>query len=105
MANTFTNPIVLDTFTAAIDITPASLGNAYKPIKIDSIEFVRPAATTNTCTITDQNDINIFSERCIVATQSIIKYYGGMPVGGIKIAVAGGNHMAAGSISIVLSED
>ena len=104
MGNSFSNPIVLDTFTTAIAITPASLGNPYRPILIDSIEFVRPAANTNTCTITDHNDVPIFSEIAMTARQSIIKYFDGMPVGSINIAKAAGNHMAAGSISIVLVE-
>jgi hypothetical protein len=101
MANTFSNPIYLDTFTAALEITPASLGQADVPLKVHSIEFLIPVTTGATCTITDQGGSKIFDEMCVTANQSIIKYYGGASFGALKIAAATGAHLSSGKIAIV----
>jgi hypothetical protein len=104
MANSFkTNPMVLDTFTAAIDVN-TSAGNASgTPLFIRSIEWVQPSSTDHTCTVTSDSGAAVFDEQCVVATQSIIKYFGGRSIPNLKIAVAAGNHMASGKLHIVLA--
>jgi hypothetical protein len=103
MANSFnTNPIVLDDFSAAIDVN-SSAGNASgTPLFVHSIEWVKPTTTTHTCTITSDSGVAVFDERCVTATQSIIKYFGGLPITNLKIAIAGVAHMASGNLHILL---
>ena len=102
MANTFSNPIVLDTFTAAIEIKPETTGRPYVPLRIKSIEWVIPTTTTSTCSVTDQNGISLFNEQCVTVNKSIIRYYDGIAVGSIKVAAAAASHMSSGGLAIVL---
>jgi hypothetical protein len=101
MANTFSNPIYLDTFTAALEITPASLGQADVPLRVHSIEFAIPTTVSSTCTITDQGGTKVFDEEVLAIKQSVIKYYGGASFGALKIAAATGSHLSSGKIIIV----
>lgn len=103
MANNFNNnPIVLDTFTSAIDVNSSKGYPLNFPLYVHSIEWVKPTNTSHTCTITNNAGSNVFDEQCVVATQSIIKYFGGLPIHNLKIAVAASNHMASGSVHITL---
>lgn len=98
MANTFGSEIVLDTFTSAIDVN-SSLG--YKTgtmLKINSIEWQVPATVAHTALITDDRGHNIFSETCVTASQSIIKYFHGAWIQNLKIAISG---VGSGAIVIV----
>lgn len=104
MANNFAqNPIVLDTFSSAVDVNSSAGFAAGTPLFIHSIEWVKPTNTAHTCSITNDAGTKVFDEQCVVATQSIIKYFGGLPVSNLKIAVAAGNHMASGSLHIMLA--
>ena len=98
----FTNPIVLDTFTAAIDVS-SSMGNATgTPTFVKSIEWQTPTNTAHTCTITDAVGGNtIFSEKCTTENQSIIKYYNTW-LKNLCIALAAGAHMGSGKIIVVM---
>jgi len=102
MSNSFsTNPIVLDTFTAAIDVA-SSAGWGTSPIFVKSIEWQTPTNTAHTCTITDAVGGNtIFAEKCTTENQSIIKYYNTW-VKNLCIAIAAGAHMASGKIIVVM---
>ena len=90
MANDFNgNPIVLDTFTSAIDVGSTIWGNSKVPIKLQSIEWQTPSTADHTALISDGNNSAIFSETCVTAKQSIIKYFDGAWVDGLKIAISG----------------
>jgi hypothetical protein len=97
MANVFANPIYLDTFTAAIDVNK-ELGGA-AGFRIKSIEFQKPTTAGHTCVITDEQGRTLFSETCVTANQSIIKYFrgNGLFVSNIKIAAG-----AVGSGAVVI---
>jgi hypothetical protein len=100
MANTFGKAIYLDTFTAAIDVNKELAGAS--GFRIKSIEFQKPTTAGHTCAITNEQGETLFSETCVTANQSIIKYFGGdgLFVSNIKVAVAAGDHMASGAIVI-----
>lgn len=90
MANNFSsNPIVLDTFTSAIDVGNTIWGNSKVPIKLQSIEWQTPTTVDHTAVITDGGGDALFSETCAVAKQSIMKYFDGAWMDGIKIAISG----------------
>lgn len=98
MANNFgSNPIVLDTFTSAIDVGNSIWGNSTTPIKLQSIEWQVPTTAGHTAAITDGGGDGLFAETCITNNQSIIKYFDGAWVDGIKIAASG---VASGKIVI-----
>ena len=100
MSNSYaSNPIVLDTFTSAIDVR-SSLGYATgTPLKVLSIEWQTPTNTAHTALVTDDAGINIFSERCTTENQSIMKYIETW-VSNLKIAISG---VGSGKISILLA--
>jgi len=101
MANVFTvNPIVLDTFTSAIDVV-SSLGyKAGTHLKVNSIEWQTPTTIDHTAVITDAASGNdVFSEKCTTANQSIIKYFHGNWVKNMYIAISG---VGSGKIIITL---
>jgi hypothetical protein len=101
MANSYnTNPIILDTFSTAIDLCSKMGFPAGTPIKVDSIEWYNPTNVSDTAIITDGNGVPIFSETCFVAKQPVIKSYGGAWLRNIVIGVSG---VASGAINIVLS--
>jgi len=100
MANSYTgNPIILDTFSSAVDVC-SSLGFATgTPLFVKSIEWQTPTSTAHTAVITDAASGNdIFREQCTTANQSIIKYYDHY-LKNICIAVSG---VGSGKIAIVL---
>jgi len=99
MANVFGYPfIVLDTFTSAIDVKEKLANHGYK-IKIFSIHWMTPTTADHTALISDDDGNPIFSETCVTAKQSIIKYYNEVPVSNIKIAQSG---VGSGKIIIQL---
>ena len=102
MANSFIgNPIILDAFTSAIDVA-SSLGFAAgTPLKINSIEWQTPTTADHTAIITaGVGGPSVFSETCVTAKQSIIKYFHGAWVKNLNIAVSG---VGSGSIVILLA--
>ena len=64
MANSYaSNPIVLDTFTSAIDVR-SSLGYATgTPLKVLSIEWQTPTNTAHTALVSDDAGVPVFSEK------------------------------------------
>ena len=103
MANNFKgNPIVLDTFSSAINLNESLGFKAGTPLFVQSIEWVAPTTADHTCTITSDIGNNVFNETCVTGKQSIIKYYAGVPIQNLKIAVAAGAHMASGALHILL---
>jgi len=100
MANSiYGNPIVLDTFTSAIDLGDALYGNSNATFYIEYIEWEEPITPGDTATITNAKGDAIFNETATTANQSIIKYFRGTPIRGIKIASGG---VSSGKISILL---
>jgi hypothetical protein len=99
MANVYSNPIVLDTFTSAIDVCSASGWATDTPIYVKSIEWQTPTNTAHTAVITDAASGNdIFRETCTTENQSVIKYYNSW-VKNLYIAISG---VGSGKIVIVL---
>jgi hypothetical protein len=100
MANSLTtNPIVLDTFTSAIDIGDTLYGDSKTTFFLNSIEWQNPTSVGDTAIITDANSTIIFSATCTVARQSLIKYFFNQQVRGIKVASSG---VSSGKIVISL---
>jgi len=101
MANSFQqNIIVLDTFTSAIDVCSSLDFETGTQLKIHSIEWQTPTTADHTALITDKASGNvIFSEKCVVPNQSIIKYFHGAWVKNLYIAISG---VDSGSIIIIL---
>jgi len=77
MTNYFAgNPIVLDTFSAAIDVCKSCGFETGTPIKLSSIAWSAPTTVGDTCTITDSYGGHIvFQEKCSVANQGVTKYF------------------------------
>ena len=101
MANVYNrNPIVLDTFSNAIDLCSQMGFVAGTPFKVNSIEWQTPTNTSHTALISDAASGNpIFSEQCSVANQSVIKYFYGARVHNLYIAQSG---VGSGKILITL---
>lgn len=97
MANTFGQAIRLDTFTADIDVNKELAGAS--GFRIKSIEFEKPTTATHTCVITNDQGQTLFSETCVTANQSIIKYFGGAGLFVSNIKIASG---AVGSGAVVI---
>ena len=101
MANSFgSNPIVLDDFTAAIDIGDTLFGNSKALFIIEHIEWQEPTAADDTATITNEAGQIIFNETCPIAKASVLKDFCGQAIKGIKI---GAGAVETGSISILLT--
>jgi len=99
MANSiYGNPIVLDTFTSAIDLGDTLYGNSNATFYIEWIEWEEPVTPGDTATITNNKGDAIFNETATVSNQSLIKYFHGTPVYGIKISSSG---VTSGKISIM----
>lgn len=101
MANDFSgNPVVLDTFTSAIDVA-SEMGFATGTLlKVSSIEWQTPTTADHTLLLTDAVSGGIImSETCITAKQSIIKYFHGAWLRNIYVAVSG---VGSGSVVITL---
>lgn len=101
MANSYIgNPIILDTFTAAIDVASAMGFAVGTPLKINSIEWQTPTTAGHTAVITaGVGGPSVFSETCTTANQSIIKYFHGAWIKNLNIAISG---IGSGSIVILL---
>jgi len=105
MANVLTgNPIVLDTFSSAIDLSD------YFPngMEIISIEWSMPTDTSHTFTILagGSSGSAIFRAQCTTANQNIIKYLSGehgVTTKPLYLAAAAGNEKQSGQIIIHLS--
>lgn len=99
MANNYKgNPIVLDTFSSAIDVN-SSMGYADgTQLKINSIEWQVPTTAGHTALISDDYGNPVFSETCVNDNQSIIKYFHGAWVKNLKIAISG---VSSGKIVIL----
>jgi len=101
MANSYSsNPIVLDTFTSAIDIGSTLFNDTNATFFIEHIEWQNPAAVNDTAVISDAGGVDVFSETCTVAKQSVLKKFRGTAVRGLKIGASG---VQSGKISILLS--
>jgi len=99
MANDFSsNVVVLDTFTSAIDVGMSAFGISDTTFKLNSIEWQTPTTIDHVAAVTDEKGRSIFSETCVTAKQSIIKYYNGHWIKGIKIAASG---VGSGKIIII----
>jgi hypothetical protein len=106
MSNSYsTNPIVLDTFSSALDLGVLLFNNTNAIFTIESIEWQIPTNVTHTAQVTDANGVDVFNEQCTVANQSILKKLGGTAVQGLKLPVATSTLLASGKISILLSTD
>jgi len=93
------NPIVLDDFSSNIDLGNTIYGNSNTAFYIEWIEWEEPITPGDTATITNAKGDAIFNETATTANQSIIKYFHGTPVHGIKVASGSVN---TGKISIML---
>jgi hypothetical protein len=102
MANDYSgNPIVLDTFSSAIDLGNILFGNSNAMFFIEHIEWQNPNAVNDTAIIYDGSGTReIFSETCTTAKQSILKKFGDTAIAGLKINTSG---VASGKISILLA--
>lgn len=100
MANSYiSNPIVLDTFTSAINVNSSMGFAAGTPLKVISIEWQTPTNTAHAALISDDAGVPVFSERCTVENQSVMKYFETW-VSNLKIAVSG---VGSGKISILFA--
>lgn len=100
MANSFGQRlIVLDTFTAAIDVGDSLFGDSNARFKLSFIEWQTPTTVDHTAVVTDGNSKEIFNETCVTAKQSMKKDFRGAWVDGIKIAA---NGVGSGKIHIQL---
>ena len=90
MANSYSgNPIILDTFSAVIDVCSEMGFKTGTPLFVKSIEWRTPTSTSHTALITDAVSGNeIFGEQCTTANQSIIKYFDSW-IKNLYIAISG----------------
>ena len=104
MANVFTtNPIVLDTFSSAIDVCTSAGFTADTPLYVEWIKWQTPVAVSDACEILDgASGTQVFYELCAVAKQSVINYFHGEAVKNIYIATSG---VASGKVAILLSKN
>lgn len=101
MSNSFSsNPIVLDTFSSAIDIGETMFGNSNAIFFIEHIEWQTPTTSGHSAVIKNADNVDVFNETCTTANQSILKKFGGTAIRGLKIAA---NGVQSGKISILLS--
>jgi hypothetical protein len=101
MSNSYsTNPIVLDTFTSAIDLGNILFANSNAMFFIEHIEWQNPGAANDTAVVTDADGVDVFNETCTTAKQSVLKKFGATAVKGLKIGASG---VASGKVSILLS--
>ncbi len=100
MANSLTTfPfVVIDTFTSAIDLKSSRGMPSGSRFALNYIEWQEPAVVADGAVLTDDDDLDIFNETCVTATQSIIKYFHGCKVSNIKMAASG---VASGKINIM----
>lgn len=67
MANDLTkNPLILDTVGAVL---------ADRDISINSVQWVNPTTVGHTVVLLDANGNTVFKATCVVANQSLIKYF------------------------------
>lgn len=99
----YTNPIVLDTFSAIIDFST----QFPQGMKISSIEWSKPTNVAHTFQILAGGSSGpaVFDEQCTTANQSVIKYFREQWLNALYFAVAAGNEKASGTIIIHLAMD
>ena len=101
MANQYgTNPVVLDTFSAAIDVGNSLYGLTAVPFFIESITWETPTDASHTAIVTDGGGHVIFNERCVVVNQSILRPLEGVHFQGLKVALGA---VGSGKLSILLA--
>jgi len=102
MANDYAgNPIVLDTFTADIDLGQTLFGDSKALFFIETIEWQNPATAGDTAIVYDGSGSRpIFNATCTTAKQNIQKKFGGTAIQGLKIKTG---EVKSGVISILLS--
>ncbi len=84
--NKFTgNPIILDDFSAPIDVGMERWGQSEIWFSIQAIEWQIPMGTTHVAVITDADGRDIFRQKCTTTKSSIVEYWNGAKVKGIKI--------------------
>jgi hypothetical protein len=97
MANaTDKNPIVLDTFTSAINLGTLTGKSSFA---IEWIYWQQPTTVNHTCTVTDNDGLSLFDEICVVAKESKVLYFNGSIVNNIKIPESG---VSSGKLLILL---
>lgn len=100
MSNTFVgNPVILDTFSANIDLGMLMHGDSKFIYTIKNITWEIPNATLDTAVITNGFGIVVFNEVCTSAKRSIQKVFYDAKIQGIKIAAGA---VESGQISILL---
>lgn len=102
MANSLsTNPVIVDTFTSAIDFSDYPYSSQRV---IDSIEWAKPTSTSHTFQILSggSGGLPIFDEQCTTANDSKIKYFKTRTLNELYLAVASGNEKASGYLIIIL---
>jgi len=68
MANsTTTNPIILDTFTSAIDLGDSLFGDTNAPMKISEMVWEAPTTVAHEATVKDGGGNVVFYKKCAVA--------------------------------------
>lgn len=100
MANVLNkNPIHIDTFSAAIDLSDYLPG---QETHLSSIEWARPVTQNDKCVIFSggATGVTLFDEVCIVASQSIIKYFHGAPIGHLYLPATSGVTNKSGVVII-----
>jgi len=100
MPNTFKNPVILDDFTADIDVGISMFGLSEMPFYVDSIEWQTPLAISDHAIVTDGNGVEVFNETPSVAKQSVFKPLSGRIFMGLKVPVGG---VGSGKILIHLA--
>lgn len=89
MANSFGNsPIVLDTFSSAIDVGDSMFGDSHAAIFLDRIVWADPTSSDHTATVTDGGSRNVFVERAEEAYKPVERVYNKI-VRGLKVAASG----------------
>lgn len=101
MANDYLeNPIILDTFSSAIDL--ATL-RGQSNFAVESIKWQQPTTVDHACVIKDgSSGRSIFDEVCVVAKDTKIQYFNGQKFPNLYIASSG---VGSGKVIISLREN
>ncbi len=86
MANSFKNPVILDTFTSDIDVGNEKFGISNALFYVDYIEWQTPNSIEDHAVVTDYNGVPIFDEYPSTSKQSVFKPLGGRIYIGLKVA-------------------
>jgi hypothetical protein len=97
MSNDYSgNPIILDTFSSAIDLAALTGKHVFA---IESIEWQNPVTANDVCAVLDDAGRPLLDTKCVVAGDSKIKYWGGTHFSNIKIAQSA---VSSGKVIIAL---